>query len=180
MQPFSMELNTRSLMINGSIYYVLYLHIVCFYFVGQIEQPNLPPLSKNAVSTFQISCKQTIFFNLGRFLKKLADDQCSSITKGSIYHVICTYIQPFTIAVDWPQCFIFADTEFLPGAAELVNYSCLLTIILRSYMYNDLKKTKNHLRIIILSLSMKLVLEDKLSGTKISKGFSCQALYCVC
>ena len=28
------------------------------------------------------------FFHLGRFLKKLApDDQCSSITKDSIYHI---------------------------------------------------------------------------------------------
>ncbi len=30
---------------------------------------------------------QTTFFYLGRFLNKLADDQCSSITNGSIYHV---------------------------------------------------------------------------------------------
>ena len=30
---------------------------------------------------------QTTFFYLGRFLKKLADDQCSSITKGSIYYI---------------------------------------------------------------------------------------------
>ena len=29
---------------------------------------------------------QTTFFYLGRFLKKLADDQCFSMTKGSIYH----------------------------------------------------------------------------------------------
>ncbi len=30
---------------------------------------------------------QTTFFYLERFLKKLADDQCFSITKGSIYHI---------------------------------------------------------------------------------------------
>ena len=30
---------------------------------------------------------QTTFFYLGRFLKKFADDQCSSIPKDSIYHI---------------------------------------------------------------------------------------------
>ena len=34
---------------------------------------------------------QTTFFYPGRFFKKLADDQCSSITKGSMY--ISDYIQ---------------------------------------------------------------------------------------
>ncbi len=34
---------------------------------------------------------------LGLFLKKLADDQCSSITKGSIYHInMIMSIHPFT------------------------------------------------------------------------------------
>ena len=46
---------------------------------------------------------QTTSFYLGRFLKKLADDQCSSITKGSIYHINHMYIQPFTTVVDWPE-----------------------------------------------------------------------------
>ncbi len=44
---------------------------------------------------------QTTFFYLGRFLTKLADDQCSSITKGSIYHIKHMYIHPFTTVVDW-------------------------------------------------------------------------------
>ncbi len=44
------------------------------------------PPSKNAVSAFQISCK-LLFFYLGRFLKNLADDQWSSLTKGSISHI---------------------------------------------------------------------------------------------
>ena len=39
------------------------------------------PPSKKAVSVFQIACKLLSF---ERFLKKLADDQCSSVTKGSI------------------------------------------------------------------------------------------------
>ncbi len=30
---------------------------------------------------------QATFFNLERFMKKLADDQYSSIAKGSIYHI---------------------------------------------------------------------------------------------
>ncbi len=46
---------------------------------------------------------QTNFFYLGRFLKKLVDDQCSSITKGSIYHINHMYIQPFNTVVDWSE-----------------------------------------------------------------------------
>ncbi len=52
---------------------------------------NCPP-SKNAVSACQISWKLLSFttfyyFFSGRFLKKWPDNQCSSITKGSIYHI---------------------------------------------------------------------------------------------
>ena len=57
------------------------------------------PLSKNAVSAFQIA-RKTNFFYLGRFLKNLADDQCSSITKGRIYHIKHMTIQPSTIEVN--------------------------------------------------------------------------------
>ena len=44
------------------------------------------PQSKNAVGlcAFQII---STFFYLGIFLQKLADNQCSSITKGSIYRI---------------------------------------------------------------------------------------------
>ncbi len=54
------------------------------------------------------------FFYLGRFLKKLADDQYSSITKDSIYHIKHMYIQPFTTIVDWPEivCFMEVSTMF--------------------------------------------------------------------
>ncbi len=38
----------------------------------------------------------TSFFYLESFLKKLVDDQWSSIPKGSIYHIKHMYIQPFT------------------------------------------------------------------------------------
>ena len=46
---------------------------------------------------------QSTFFCLGKFLKKLADDQCISITKGRIYHIKHEYIQPFSMEVDWPE-----------------------------------------------------------------------------
>ncbi len=81
------------------------------------------PPSKNAVSAFQISCELLSFT-----MKKLADDQRSSITKGSIYHIKHMYIQPFTTVVDWPEirCLREVSTMFdicrycvLLGTAEL-------------------------------------------------------------
>ncbi len=69
--------------------------------------------SKNAVSAFQISYKLLSFY-LDRFLKKLADDQCSSITKGSIYHIKHMYMQLFRMEVDWPEigCLMEISTMF--------------------------------------------------------------------
>ncbi len=49
------------------------------YSVPQKCNPLTAPLSKNAASAFQKKM-QTTFFYLERFLKNLADDQCSSIT----------------------------------------------------------------------------------------------------
>ena len=46
-------------------------------------------------------------FCLWKFLKKLADDQCSFITKGSIYFMKHMYIQPFSMEVDWPEIWCF-------------------------------------------------------------------------
>ncbi len=63
-----------------------------------MEHISAPP-SKNVLSAFQISCKLLSF----TWEKKLADDQCFSITKESIYHIKHTYIQPFTTVVDWPE-----------------------------------------------------------------------------
>ncbi len=87
----------------------------------------LCPLSKNAVTAFQITCK--LLFYLERFLKKLADDQRSSVTKRSIYYMKHMCIQPLSLEVDWPDiwclievstvCFIFAHTAFLLGMADL-------------------------------------------------------------
>ncbi len=57
---------------------------------------------------------QTTFLYLGRFLKKLADDQYSSIFKGSIYHIKHMLIQPLTMGVDWPEiaCLMEVSTMF--------------------------------------------------------------------
>ncbi len=43
------------------------------------------------------------FFYLEKFLKKLADNQCPTITKGSIYHIKHMSIQPFTKLVEGPD-----------------------------------------------------------------------------
>ncbi len=58
----------------------------------------------------------TTLFYLGRFLKKLADDKFSSITKDSIYHIEHMYIQHFPTVVDWPWpeigCLMEVSTMF--------------------------------------------------------------------
>ncbi len=62
--------------------------------------------------------------------KKLADDQCSSITKGSIYHIKLYVHKPFNhgngltlkLDVKWKYllvlCLIFAQAAFLLRTAE--------------------------------------------------------------
>ena len=79
---------------------------------------------------------QSTFFCLGKFLKWLADDQSSSIPKGSIYYIKHTYIHSFSMEVNWrefwhqmevPTMVIFVDTAFLLCGAELeVNVSIIL------------------------------------------------------
>ena len=52
------------------------------------------------------------------------DDQCSLISKGSIYYVKLMSIQPFTMGVDWRgighngRCFTFAHAVFLLFTAD--------------------------------------------------------------
>ena len=46
---------------------------------------------------------QSTLFCLWKLLMNLTDDQCSSITKGSIYHIKHTYIHPFNMEADWPE-----------------------------------------------------------------------------
>ncbi len=65
---------------------------------------------------------QSTSLYLGQFLKKLADDQCSSITVICIYHIKHMSLQPFTMGVDWLDsgclmevsiCLIFAHTALI-------------------------------------------------------------------
>ncbi len=78
---------------------------------------------------------QTTFFYFERFLKKLADDQYSSITKGSIYNFKHVYIQPFTTVVDWPEiwCLMEVTTMF---------YSCRYCIF--AYCGADIHKCSDN------------------------------------
>ena len=57
---------------------------------------------------------QATFFYLGKFLKKLADDQCSSISKSSIYYIKHRHIQSFSMGVDLPEigCLMEVSTMF--------------------------------------------------------------------
>ncbi len=75
---------------------------------------------------------QTTFFYLERFLKKLADDHCSSITKGSIYHVKHMYVQPFTTVVDWPEIGRLMEVSSM---FYICRYCVLLGTAELSYLY---------------------------------------------
>ncbi len=69
-----------------------------------------------------------------RFLKKLADDQCSSITKGSIYFMKQMYIQPFTTVVDWPEIWRWMKVSTVFFTWKLSWYGRSLCMI--TYMYS--------------------------------------------
>ncbi len=80
---------------------------------------QLPHKVKMQNVHFKIICR-VLSFSLEKFLKKLADDQCSFISKGSIYCI--HHIPPFSMEVDWPEIwclmevllhFIFAHIMFL-------------------------------------------------------------------
>ncbi len=69
------------------------------------------------------------------FLNKLANDQCSLINKGSIYHIKHMSIQPFAwrwIDLKWSvkwkylACFIFAHTVFFTFYSRINNVTNLL------------------------------------------------------
>ena len=78
-----------------------------------ILHQNTFPLCKNAVSTLQFLCK-LLSFTLKDSFKKLADDQYSSITKGTIYHIKHLYIKHFTTVAYWPEigCLMEVSTMF--------------------------------------------------------------------
>ena len=77
----------------------------------------------NAVCAFQITYNLFPFFS-GRFLKKLAEDQCSSMTEGSIYHIKHIFIQLFTMRVDWPDEHL---TEVSDMLLNICTY-CIFTL----------------------------------------------------
>ncbi len=64
---------------------------------------------------------QTTFCYLGRFLKKLADDQCTSITKGSIYTMFNFEIRFDVIpAVD---CVLHSEQPYKSVCFEAIPYT---------------------------------------------------------
>ncbi len=67
---------------------------------------------------------QATFFYLERFMKKLADDQCSSITRSSTYYIKHMYIHPFTTVVDLPEigCVMEVSTVFYTLFADTAFY----------------------------------------------------------
>ncbi len=86
-------------------------------FIGIHQSLNRPstmsaPLSKTQYLHFRFHA--STFFYLRRFLKKLADDQCSLITKAVSTMWNIMYIQPFTTVVDWPEigCLMEVSTVF--------------------------------------------------------------------
>ncbi len=99
---WSFEKLPASLWVCGTLYIVwlIRLHIINSIFLMPWVT-TLPHKVKTQYLHFNFM--QTTFFYLERFLKKLAEDQCSFITKGSIYHIKHMYIQPFTTVVDWPE-----------------------------------------------------------------------------
>ncbi len=83
-----------------------------------IQFCNSAPLSQNAVSAYQISCKLLSFY-LERFLNKFADDQGSSVIKGSVYHI---YIQPFTHSSGLTRNLNMFSEVSTTSTAELHNW----------------------------------------------------------
>ncbi len=97
--------------------------------------------TKQKCSICILDYTQNTFFCLGKFLMWLADDQSSSITKGSIYYIKHMYIQPFSMEVDWweicikwkyLQCFIFVDTVFFTLWGGYIALSFLICSMLHT------------------------------------------------
>ena len=94
----------------------IWLHVI--YFTINMECLGIAAVLPHQVKTQYLAYKTT-FFYLGRYLKKLADnqsDQCSSLTKRSIYYIKRIHIYnllPHTV-VDWPEiwCLMKVSTMF--------------------------------------------------------------------
>ena len=68
---------------------------------------------KSHAEYFHLPCK---------FLKKLADDQWSSITKGSIYYIKHMNIQPFSMVVDWPEIWMFNGSIYYALYLHILHF----------------------------------------------------------
>ncbi len=97
-----MTLFTIKLRSNKIISTIIIIHFNIL--IGPINSGKSKNISAPLSKTPDLHLKfiQTTFFYLERFLKKLADDQCSSMTNTSTtLHLPSTLsIQPFTTAVD--------------------------------------------------------------------------------
>ncbi len=112
------------------------IHFIILVSMSSEDDSTPLPQSKTAVSAFYII---RIFFCLGKFLNWIADDQPSSITKGSVFYMYIKhlYIQPFSMELVWKWIdkkldiiwmhllrFIFVDTAFSLCGAELPGNRC--------------------------------------------------------
>ena len=77
----------------------------CILFLS-VEWTHLPNKVKSNMCILDHT--QSTFFCFGKFLKKLVDDQCSSITKGSIYYIKHMCIQLFGLI----RCLMGVSTMF--------------------------------------------------------------------
>ncbi len=69
------------ILLHVIVEFIYQLFSLCVWHTGI----SAPPSKKRSICISDFM--QTTFFYLERFLKKLADDQCSSITKGSITYI---------------------------------------------------------------------------------------------
>ena len=94
--------------------WVTYSVVACF---TRVCSCHLPP-TKLKHSICMADYIRTTFFYLGKFLKELADNQCSSITKGSIYHIkhmsITTFYHGSGLtwhwASNWSICLVLSQS----------------------------------------------------------------------
>ncbi len=85
-----MQTYTRQVSMNMVLTYVsIHLARNVMYYYDLYCTENMTVIKR---STCTLEFMQSTFFYLGRFLKKLADDQCSSIIRGSIYFMKQMYI----------------------------------------------------------------------------------------
>ncbi len=77
---------------------------------------------------------QSTFFCFGKFLKWLADDQCSSTTKGSVYYIKHMHMQPCSMEVNWQEIWHQMDVS-------TTFYICTYWVFTlwgrNDYMYNN-------------------------------------------